>query len=357
MFAALLLGFDSLTFTSAQFDGLTVPVPCPAAAPLVDGRTKIWKGEVDAPLSARYKAPTGPWTNPYYRVRITDLIPHKGKIDEESAVQDRIERFGPKYDLVQVVQRITMAKLGSHTLAVFNGGAFHVARRGLIPVYFVECCFAIDKKLFEYTFASTHTKDVEQALESLKDLSFSASGKQLTGEALPIGVQGKYSVGSPIVVETPIVPLPQPYKQVMEGQQWQGVIGNPDDGGYVVRFSEIRQQNPLGSRVFARDDEQLARHMLCLFQPSAEDSFKDVPTLVEKYTLEVRDLQSLMGTKAGLRIATRVGESDVVSGQYLRSSQWSGILVCHGDKKLGDGEVRLTAVSVGDVLAPRRKGG
>lgn len=351
MIAMLAIGLAaSLTFTPVDFDGVQVPVPCLSGAPTMEVRTKVWRGFVDSPLSSGYKSKQGPWTNPYYWVRITDLLPKNGKVDEEEALRFRLADFNSQVDFMQVIQRINFAKLGERQLVVLNGSALYMTRRGSLPIYFVEACFTYDKKLFQYRFASTKSKDVELALEALKDFAIISDGMKIRAESLPIGVQGKYSVGRQVIVETPVVPLPLPIQMNVFGNyQWHGVIGDPDEGGYYLKFFELKKGQ--GPR-FVGGDEQIARTLLRLIEVGTYLSMSQAFHIQGTLTLDVESTKAFEGTKAGLRIASTLPQGGVLSGHFVRSSKICGILVCHGEKKLGDGETRLSTVDLGDLLAP-----
>lgn len=134
MLALLQLATWSLTFTPVEFDGFRVPAPAAAGSPTEENGRKVWKGFVDAPSEAGYITKVGPWTNPYFMVRITDLKVLKESPNETEAVNQRLRAWNTD-NLAQVMQRITIAKLGKMRLVVLNGSALEMSgrRRGLCP--------------------------------------------------------------------------------------------------------------------------------------------------------------------------------------------------------------------------------
>lgn len=367
MLISALLSTYVVSFTPAKFEGFTVPVPAPVSAPVMNGRKKLWSGVADCPLDAGYKkTPIEPWTNPYYKLSITPIDYWKGARDEASAFKMRLKEWA-RDDIWQVAQRISLTKIGKVDLAIEIGSALQRAKKGPMPVFFIECFLAKDKKLYEYRFVSTKSSDIELALKALPMIALECDGADLKADDLPETVAGEYSVGMRIVVETPIIPV-HGVALVFVLQKWLGTIGDPANGGFYLAFAELQPHpRPYGSRDLrwgeAASDQDTAAHMLkaaqfwdLMLKPGdqggnpwleLEVPRKDISPLASS------KLYGTIGTASALYVASAAEGETVFSGSYRRESLQAALLACRGDQKLGDGRIRLKVVEPDSILAPR----
>lgn len=229
-----------------------------------------------------------------------------------------------------------------------------------MPIYFIDCCFAYGKKLYEYRFASTKREDIEPALKALDSLSFSVDGEKSVAEDLPTGVAGQYSASRQVVVHTPIIPTHFVRQSVMGGRQWDGMIGNPEEDGYYLKLIEIKDAGIFRNKhtgktlePTVRSDDGIAKILVNSITHRSWVALQGNRHAFEWLRgLSVSNWTGLQGTKASLYVSTSPNAQEVLSGQYRRSSEWSAILACRGSRKLGEGEVRLEFVEPGSLLAP-----
>lgn len=364
MIIALLLGFQGLTFSPAEFDGFTVPIPTAASEPAISKGKKVWSGMVDAPREAGYWKNVGAWTNPYFVVRTTEVNYFRAAKSENEAYNWRISDW--VHDkLVQVIQRIVQAKVGERELAVIMGSAIEpFVKKDLTEVYFLACITAGNGKLYEYRFVSTKYEDIESALEALKVVSFRSKEMIEQAKDLPTGLQGQYSVGTQVVVNSPVIPRAI-HRGPIEAVGWFGQIGDPKADGLYVSFNTIIPARPLvtspnfrGARddnfhptaTIANDDDAATIILNAITHPVLRDL--RLESIRNRPLLAANNWETLQGTTAGRYVAAKQADEIVYSGYYKRASSHCGLLASRGDIKASDSSVRLEYVKPGSILAP-----
>lgn len=360
MLASLILGYHTLTFTPREFEGFRVPTHVEAGPPDELHGRKTWTGTLSAPEDAGYRSAIGVWTNPHFRVRVCDLAFIKGAKNPDMALKTKLSTWN-REDIYQIMQKITVAKLGSNQLVVLMGsGLQHTRQQHTLPVFFLECWFATNTKLYEYRFLSTKHEDIELAVKALKCISFISGGTERVAEGLPEGVAGRYSASAPVVVNTEIIPISFPTWANIDGRQWVGTIGNPATDGYFLTLLPIwpiapyttdpkqaSPRTPMIKKPNVVNDEHIAKLMLeipfNIKRPLINGHFK---------ALHIPNYEQLITTKAALYVASAPEGEVVFSGHYLRYSRWCGLLSRRGDSKLGDSRFRIELAEIGSLLAP-----